>query len=242
MESLASRLNRALKEKNNLFVFDIDSTIFNVSPRNQAILNLFSKSYANQLTELPTDLAKIKLSPTDWGIRPYNEKITNQEIKQKARKFWNTHFFAGTFLPDDQPYEHIINVIQELKSKGAKIKYLTGRDHHRMRQGSLLQLKHWQLPLDQDEDLITKPHKDHLDQSYKRTELKHLLQNTPYSNTFFFDNEPSVFEHCLFPEKTNYTPVFIKSTHSAKRQPCPSWWTLSAFEYLDFLNLIKASF
>jgi len=213
--------------------FDIDSTIFNVSPRNQAIFDLFLALNIKKHEELLKFDSKTKLTAYDWGLDPYIEQLggKNAELHKQAARFWRTHFFAGTFLNSDTPYPYAVEWVKKLASKGAYIKYLTGRDDHRMRAGTLAQLKHWQLPLVQDNDLITKPSKGMQDGPYKRNALEKLINDFSESKVFFLDNEPAVINHCLFPDKTNYQVVFIESTHSRRSTPQKDWAKVHAFEY-----------
>lgn len=241
MESLISRLDQALNGQNKLtIVLDIDSTLFNVSPRNQAIFDLFCSIYGLKHDLLPKLSSNYRLSAKDWGLAPYTNLIKdNEELKKSAVSFWKTHFFAGTFLESDRPYPSVIELIKLLHKKGAVVMYLTGRDDFRMRAGTLDQLKHWNLPLEKDSDLITKPHKGMNDGSYKRDALLKISKDFPSSKVMFFDNEPAVLEHCLFPEDKNYTPVFIDSTHSSRSKPHSDWITVNAFEYEKILLRLK---
>lgn len=241
MDSLISRLDQALNGQNKaVFVFDIDSTIFNVSPRNQAIFDLFCSIYAPSHPSLHKLSSLVRLSYKDWGLDPYTDLLKNEsELKKIASEFWKRHFFAGTFLYSDKPYNEAMSLLQFLSSKGCIIYYLTGRDDHRMRAGSLLQLKHWSLPLKEDLHLITKPHKKMLDGDYKKNELTSLIKKHKGQALFFLDNEPSVLEHCIFPEEEFYTPIFIESTHSSRSQPQKNWPSLSALEYGPLLTKLK---
>ncbi|MGH1468931.1 MAG: HAD family hydrolase [Bdellovibrionales bacterium] len=243
MESLISRLDQALNgQKKPILVFDIDSTIFNVSPRNQAIFDLFCSINATKNPFLLNLSSNYRLTYTDWGLDPYTSLInTNDELKKGAVSFWKKHFFAGTFLPLDQPYDKVIELIKLMHSKGAVVLYLTGRDDHRMREGTLAQLKHWSLPLEKDSDLITKPHKGMKDGEYKSGALLEIFKSYPQHHVFFFDNEPSVLKHCIFPELDLYTPIFINSTHSSRSTPQPHWPSLDVLNYDKVFSSLKGT-
>ena len=79
--------------------------------------------------------------------------------------------------------------MQELENCGVEIQYLTGRDHQRMRKGSVEVLKKWGLPLQHDADLHMKPEKIQDDELYKLDWFK-MLDTKPYSQIYFFENEP----------------------------------------------------
>lgn len=241
MDSLISRFDQALNgQKKPILIFDIDSTIFNVSPRNQDIFDLFCSIYSGKNPILHKVSSLVRLSYKDWGLDPYTNLIGNEtELKKSASSFWRKHFFAGTFLSSDQPYNKALELVCFFESKGCEILYLTGRDNHRMREGTLHQLKHWKLPLKKDSDLITKPHKGMNDGDYKKSEISALLKKYLGHPIFFFDNEPSVLEYCIFSEQKNYTPIFIKSTHSSRALPQKEWHSLEALAYEDFLLKLK---
>jgi hypothetical protein len=239
MEELISRLDQALNEQNKLIcVFDIDSTIFNVSPRNQEIFDLFCSTNLNAREVLHKVSSGYRLKQRDWGLRPYlSHASLSDKLRADAREFWKRHFFAGTFLGSDQPYSKVVDWIQALHSKKARIMYLTGRDNKRMRKGTLLQLKTWRLPLDRDEDLITKPLKGLVDGEYKHNELKLILEENPEHHVLFFDNEPSVLDHCQFEnERDRYQAFFINSTHSERSEPKKHWPVINVEDYPTLLE------
>jgi hypothetical protein len=233
MERLISRLDKALNQQKKVTaVFDIDSTIFDVTPRNQEILNLFLHREKGLKT-------KHKLQPFEWGIERFLNKELSEEFKKEAKKFWRRHFFSGTFLQSDRPYIGSIDFVKSLRDLGAEILYLTGRDTERMRAGSLKQLKYWKLPLESDEDLFTKPNKGMPDGPYKSMFLEKIIQERPNKEILFFDNEPVVLNHCLFNEVDNYKAFFIDSTHSNRMQPESQWPKISVDDYLSIADSLK---
>ncbi len=222
-----------------VFVWDLDSTIFNVSPRNQDIFDLFCSINAHKSPELLKASSSYRLSFSDWGLEPYTKKLLqNDKLKNSAVSFWKKHFFSGTFLHSDRPYPFVIDFIKTLKSKGAKILYLTGRDVKRMRAGSLNQLRHWGLPLDDDADLITKPHKGMKDGEYKNSALSEIFKMHPKSPVFFFDNEPAVLKHCEFEIQKDYSLIFVKSTHSNRATPNDHWLSVGTNQYEKLLHSV----
>ena len=234
MDRLISRLDKALNQQKTVTaIFDIDSTIFDVTPRNQDILNLFLHKHREHK---PSH----KLQPLEWGIERFLNKDWPDEFKKEAKKFWRRHFFAGTFLNSDRPYPGAIDFINILKNLGAEILYLTGRDTERMRGGSLNQLKYWKLPLEKDEHLFTKPHKGMHDGPYKALFIEKIIQDRPENELFFFDNEPVVLDHCIFEEHKNYEAFFIDSTHSNRMKPKKDWSVISVSDYHDIVSLIEA--
>jgi len=226
MDRLISRLDKALNQQKSItLIFDIDSTIFDVTPRNQEILNLFLHT--------KEDISKnYTLKPFDWGIERFLKDIHSEKIKKDAKHFWSKHFFSGTFLNSDTPYPMAVETIKGFGTLGFEILYLTGRDTFRMREGTLKQLKHWNLPLLSDKDLITKPDKSLRDGPYKAESIKEIMKNRPEKTEFlFFDNEPVVIDHCQFLESKNYEAFYIESTHSNRMPPKSSWSKISVESY-----------
>jgi hypothetical protein len=226
MDRLISRLDKALNQQKSItLIFDIDSTIFDVTPRNQEILNLFLHT--------KEDIRKnYTLKAFDWGIERFLKDIDSEKIKKHAKLFWSRHFFSGTFLNSDRPYPMAIESIKGLKDLGCEILYLTGRDSYRMREGTLKQLKHWKLPLNSDKDLITKPDKTLKDGPYKSEAIEKIIKTKSKKTEFlFFDNEPVVIDHCQFLDFENYEAFFIESTHSNRMSPKSSWSKISVESY-----------
>ena len=226
MDELLSRLDKALNQQKSITaIFDMDSTIFDVTPRNQEILNLFFHKHKRLKAE------KHRLKPLEWGIERFLNKEYSDKFKKEAKSFWKRHFFAGTFLNSDRPYPGAIEFLHGLKGIGSEVLYLTGRDTERMRTGSLKQLKYWKLPLDQDEQLYTKPHKGMPDGPYKSLFIKKIIKQRLNNEILFFDNEPVVLDHCSFNDRKNYKAFFIKSTHSNRMKPKSQWPKISVEEY-----------
>lgn len=238
MVDLISRVDQSLKENNPLiFVFDIDSTIFNVSPRNQAILEDLLKigSFRPLISKQTFEKAKaINLTWKDWGLEPLYNEISQlpENVRIYAKEFWKKHFFAGHYLPYDEPYAGVLSFMHQLHRLGFKVKYLTGRDDKRMRASTLAQLKYWKLPLESDKDLITKPHKGMADGPYKQSELLKIYKEHQQT-MIFIDNEPSVLKHCFFDEN-KCLPYFFVSVHSSRYEPQNDWPTLSPENYLSY--------
>ncbi len=242
MDVLISRLDNTLKDSKNtpIAVFDIDSTIFNVSPRNQVILEAILKEdwLKKELKRESFDELKSKvLTDKDWGLEPLyqilSEELSSESIKQ-AKRFWAARFFTNEYLKHDIPYDFCIPFIQKLETKGFKIMYLTGRDNERMRAGTLNQLKKWELPLKEDSDLITKPNKGLIDGPYKQEALSKLM--SPHHHLWFFDNEPHVLKYCEFKDQPNYQLVYIDSVHSKRAEPKETWLSLSPLDYKSLLE------
>ncbi len=206
-----------------LSVFDLDSTIFNVSHRTQNILQDFARKEDIQ-RRFPKEaeiLAGIQTQSEDWGIK---DCLSRSGIRStvdfffQIRDFWVEHFFSNHYLEFDQPYPGSVEFVQRLHEQGSRVEYLTGRDRPRMGEGTAKVLKKWNLPLEgpNSSRLKMKPHQGLSDADFKVDQLKQLKNQYPL--VYFFENEPVIIEkveqHC--PE---VKVVFIDSVHSRRADP-----------------------
>ena len=201
-----------------LVIFDLDSTIFDVSPRTEEILKRFSKD--NEVsTKFPNEckiLENVEVLSSDWGIfEPIRRlKISSTiDFFHIIQDYWRTHFFSNDFLHFDKPYEGSIEYILELHNSGAKISYLTGRDQHRMGEGTKKILIDWGLPLDEEHILYLKPQKGMSDSKFKLDIIKDLTSD--YKEVWLFENEP-VNTDLIEKELPEVQIVFVDSVHSGR--------------------------
>lgn len=157
-----------------IVVFDLDSTLFNVSKRSYEILREWlqhpeTKSFKETVEGLK-DLAhhEMKYSLQDvWeGRKLEHAKEPHASHFKHAKNFWRKRFFGNDYLKHDEPTDGAVEFVKLLYERGAKIVYLTGRDVPLMSFGTFDQLKMHQLPIEQERcRLILKPkrHQDDLD-------------------------------------------------------------------------------
>ncbi|MBC7753581.1 MAG: HAD family hydrolase [Moraxellaceae bacterium] len=199
--------------KHSLCVFDLDSTLFNVSPRSEKILHEFAVD-----RNFP-ELLKIKIQMEDWGIyeallRAGYDKVQNEDLHQNLKKYWNEKFFSHEYIHYDTPYLGAIHFVQSLKLSGVGIKYLTGRDVFRMGQGTAEVLKKWGLPCDPAQ-IHLKPQKEMDDHLFKLEWLQKLAQDHPKSQIYFFENEP-VNINLVGDHMPNVRLIYMNTTHSRR--------------------------
>ena len=82
------------------FVFDLDSTLFCVSPRSELILKNFGKQahIIDMYPEAAEKLQSIKSDPSDWGIKTMLNRHGVKETLQffeAVREYWIQHFFSS---------------------------------------------------------------------------------------------------------------------------------------------------
>jgi hypothetical protein len=204
----------AAQSMRTLAVFDLDSTLFNVSTRTQKILSEFAEKHQIER------LKGVQVKHEDWGIK---EAVLRAgfsmehdiEILKQLRDFWSERFFTSEYLHYDVPYLGAISFVQDLAETGCEIKYLTGRDNSRMRKGTIEVLQKWGFPYT-DENLFLKPNKSQEDELYKHEWFKEL-NHSDYKKIFFFENEPvnvnAIVESC--PE---VEIIFLDTTHARKQE------------------------
>lgn len=215
-----------LQKGKSLAVFDLDSTLFDVSPRIQQILWDFAHDpkYSKLYPETVDILKNIQTQRKDWGIKQAILRAGlgehSAEFHEDLRLFWKQHFFSNPYLEYDKPYEGAVEFVQELWEKGAEIVYLTGRDTFRMGQGSIRVLKKWQFPVDEERaTLVLKPKAGMDDAQFKKDWFADRDLDI-FSHVWFFENEPAnLWEIQKHLPKVKM--IFLDSTHSGKAEPLP---------------------
>jgi hypothetical protein len=201
-------------------IFDLDSTLFCVSPRSQFILRELAGDL--QLMErypLGTPhLAQVVVTANDWGIRPALSRgkvVGTIDFFEEIRKRWSERFFSSDYLHLDEPYPGAVDYLSLLEQKGVAIHYLTGRDEPRMRAGTLKALCDWKFPLASAEHLHMKPSSERHDAEFKKDRLERL--NLPADVTWFFENEPVII-NLVRRALPSIKIVFMDSVHSGREQ------------------------
>ncbi len=220
--------------KKCLAVFDLDSTLFDVSPRIQKVLRDFAQHphvFAHY-PDLQKVLSEIKTERSDWGIRQALERsgIAKHapELHEEVRKFWVENFFSNDYIHFDTPYEGAVEFVQSMNQLQVEIVYLTGRDQHRMGLGSVEVLKKWNFPLHAKAQLVLKPEKGMDDAKFKSDWFAEVPPNA-YDKIWFFENEP-VNIYLVNEEHPQVDIVFFESTHSGKAASPKHLPTLTHFQ------------
>lgn len=215
-----------LQEQNalGLVVFDLDSTLFNVTPRLEKVLMDYAQVPLHQkkFPEQVRYFEKIKILKKDWGIKEILIRAGldghHHEFQESVRDYWVKHFFSNELLEQDIPYAGAVAFVQGLAASGAEIVYLTGRDVHRMGVGSKKTLLRWDFPLNEKEHrLVLKPHKSMHDGEFKKDWFLSLPQQK-YQHIWFFENEP-VNIHLIRQARPEVEIIFFDSTHSREALP-----------------------
>lgn len=204
-----------------MMVFDLDSTLFDVSPRIQRILRDFA-GQADIVALDPTNaaaLSALKTERRDWGIRTAIERaglhVKNPDLVHRARDFWIRHFFSNSYLQHDEPLPGATDFVQFVHAMGAELVYLTGRDTAKMYEGSVQGLRRHGFPLSETAiELVMKPPTGIEDHAFKEEWFGRLPKNA-CAKIWFFENEP-VNLHKIRVKHPEVELVFVDTTHSRK--------------------------
>jgi FMN phosphatase YigB (HAD superfamily) len=207
--------NRQLKA-----IFDLDSTLFNVSPRIIKILHDFANlpSIKNDFPKASEKLLTLEPHLSDFGVKRTLTRIgfetPNQEFIIKIVDYWKKEFFGSDHLHLDVPYPGAQKFVKDLYDAGAEILYLTGRDVPRMLKGTMQSLKLHGFPVDADHaNLLLKPSTSHNDSEFKKEFFKKLDQSS--KDIWFFENEPTNI-HLVYENCPHINIVFVNTVHSGK--------------------------
>lgn len=222
------------KGSRDLFVFDLDSTLFDVSPRIREILLDFTKisGFQKKYSEQIEKLRQIQLIRQDWGIKTALARLgldePESEFYRDVKAHWFSNFFSNDYLHHDAPYLGAQQFVNLVHSKGNKIAYLTGRDVDRMLEGTIASLTHHGFPIkSSDVELALKPQKELSDTDFKRDWFG-KVSSEDFINIWFFENEPLnvnfISEH--FPQ---VKIIFFDSTHSGRAEALPHFQKINQF-------------
>jgi hypothetical protein len=201
-------------------IFDLDSTLFDVSPRIAKIIHLFAEQKEIQKNYPRESAALLALEPheSDYGVKKTLMRIgfqpPNMEFIKDLVDFWKKGFFSNTYLEFDKPYDGAPEFVSTLHRAGAVIYYLTGRDIPRMLEGTIRSLKATGFPIrDNNEGLILKPNTGISDHEFK-AEFFHKLEKKS-KETWFFENEPKNI-HLVEKLTPNIKIVYVATVNSGK--------------------------
>jgi hypothetical protein len=243
LKNLLQNLELELKQKRSvLAVFDLDSTLFDVSPRIQRILEELREHPEIQkaFPELLPYLKDVRTQRNDWGIKSAltrafaKAQAPSTEFQKAARSFWAKHFFSNEYLHFDNPVEGAVEFVNQLYNMGAEIAYLTGRDWDRMGPGTVEVLEKWNFPSPNkktanraDVRLAMKPEQGGDDSLFKSGWFDELKPHQ-YSRILFFENEPKIIHHVV-DQHPDIEIFFMDTTHSGKAEPNTAWTHLPNF-------------
>ena len=217
------------KKEKSLFVFDLDSTLFCMKYRTQAIINdcIKDKRFQDQFSEYIEQIKKVKVTERDWSVKEIMSRYgfsPDSACVSTLEKFWRNRFFKNDYLHLDKPYKGCVNFIQHISMLKAKIYYLTARNKVAMLEGTIQSLKTWKFPLEDIDHLIMKELDEMTDSDYKTEQLRKLSK--PNGPVLFFENEPVILNQ-VAGSLPHIHLFWLNSTHSRRQKPPKSALPLS---------------
>lgn len=213
----------ALHAKNSsvAIFFDLDSTLFCVSPRTQAILRSLAaqENIVSRFENEARLLATLEVLPTDWGVKSALLRTQVQwphEFLLAIRDYWRKHFFSSDFLHHDLIYPEANSYVSRLSELGASVFYLTGRPRGPMHEGTVQNLERWGFPLPSPDRLLMKPSDTEADESFKALMLKDL--SPQFDHVWFFENEPVII-NLVRVQVPQVRIIFVNSVHAGREEP-----------------------
>lgn len=229
-----------------LAVFDLDSTLFDLTLRVSTIVDDFAED-PGHLAAFPEEcrqLARLEILPTDWGLEGPLSRIglpVDGPFFQALQNYWTECFFSDDYMIHDEPLPGAVEYVQELHLAGAHIMYLSGRDIPRMARGTEASLREYHFPLAPGSaEIVLKPHGSMDDAHFKLDVLRDI--ESRYEKIWLFENEPVnlnlIARHC-----PKIGLIFIDSTHSGREQLESELHAIRHFEVdlEEFRRLKKAA-
>ncbi len=217
-QELLQIIEKASKSKKGLAIFDLDSTLFDVTPRTFQIIKDFAKNFENKDT-YPEDFRKIsdlEGLPVIFHIKDTLDAIGIESVQLKTELilFWKQHFFSNDYLDYDTLTSGAYEFISSLLNHNIEVMYLTGRDEIRMKEGTEARLKKERFLLNPLEKLVMKPNKEINDSEFKRDIV--TSTDPDYDTIWFFENEPENI-HLVKADAPHVQMVFFDSVHSGRK-------------------------
>jgi hypothetical protein len=218
-----------------LAVFDLDSTLFDLTLRVSKILDAFAAdpTWREKYPLQCEILDQVQVHRTDWGITESLARAglyhdDHPAFFRDIHDFWAKCFFSDDFLHHDEPLPGAVDFVNGLRSRGAHIMYLTGRDVPRMMKGTRESLAARGFPIEGDDiQVILKPEAKLDDAQFKRDVLREALGT--YRRVWLFENEP-VNLNLVARELPQIGLVYIVSTHSGREECAAELARIEHFE------------
>lgn len=217
-----------------LVLFDLDSTIFNVSHRSQAIINELceNQDFKAKFPDSVEKLQKLKLTYRDWGIFEALKKSKIEaplEFFEIINKTWKKNFFINEYIKYDRVYDGVVDYVHQVQKTVTQLAYLTGRNRPFMGEGTEASLLQHGLPFTKEAvELFMKPEKGGIDELYKESVVRDFVGE--FDHIWVFDNEPVILNH-LEDKFSDIHLVYIDTVHSGKEEPNPKWLTIPEAQF-----------
>lgn len=197
---LSLRLKDEIKRRggSSLVVFDLDSTLYEVAPRTHAIIQeaLEHSPHTKWPEPVRAALSRVEISQIGYSLRDTFQtlglSLSEKEIEAacvELKTFWWNRFFTNGYLKHDKTYPGAVEFVQSVKEAGAEVLYLTGREHAKMWDGTVENLKRDGLWWGDQTELLLRPDGMDADLLHKIEAVRKLKARTSHLLASF-ENEP----------------------------------------------------
>lgn len=219
LQEVIDRTQKVLDQKKlPVIIFDLDSTLFHVSPRSFEILKNWVK--AKSISILPNlSVDDMGYSIEDVWVKKGLSIETGESFQhlKDAKDYWRKRFFSNEYIHHDEPHPGAVQFVKRLYEMGAKIVYLTGRDVPLMAFGTVDHLRSQGFPVEVERTrLILKP-KRHIDDLVFKTDVCKLASEWG-EVVASFENEPKnlvAMQKALGPKVMHIFFESVSSDHAA---------------------------
>lgn len=201
---------------NPFMLFDLDSTLFDNSPRVHKIIQDFINEHKNIYPQETEKMSMIKRQDIVWGIKENLKKVNiiHDELSEKVIKYWFERFFSNDYVVD-VPLNGASEFVRDIQDAGLRVVYLTGR-FESMREGTERNIIEHNFPLDQDGgNLILKPDPKTPDHLFKNQTMQSMKRFGEMIAGF--ENEP--LNSNIFQEHYSQSSIFFLETNHSLNPP-----------------------
>ena len=201
----------------DLLVFDIDSTLMDTGPRNRAILD----AAFGELPGLGLWRDRVRHAASSWNVLdPLAEAgLRDRALLERVRDFWRERFFTDEWVRFDTPYPGAASSLHDLRSRGFRLVYLTGRHSPGMEEGTRASFQDHGFPLDGGTSFLFKPSFEMEDVLFKEEACAAIGAMGVVAGTM--DNEPGNVNRFVraFPRALN---LWLRTLTSPDPEPLSS--------------------
>ncbi len=219
LQEVIKRTQKVLDDKKlPVLIFDLDSTLFHVSPRSFEIMKSWIQ--ASAISILPNLKEEdMGYSIEDIWVKRGLSTETGESFKylKEAKEYWRTRFFSSEYIHHDVPHEGALQFVKRVYEMGAKVVYLTGRDVPLMAFGTVDHLRNLGFPVEVERTrLILKP-KRHIDDLVFKTDVCKIAAEWG-EVVASFENEPKnlvAMQKALGPKTMHIFYESVSSDHAS---------------------------
>ena len=193
MENLRT-FRSTLRVQRPIVIFDLDSTLYEVSPRTFSIYRAWHEAHGKEMPSLVAQkFAGLTQNQVGYSVRDTfrNLGIDSKEHESSVdhlHDFWFERFFGDSFLAHDNAYPGAAEFVRSVRREGARIIYLTGRERSKMQAGTIENLKRDGFPMDEETFLLMRENPFFDDVEHKRQAVQKWIGKGTIVATF--ENEP----------------------------------------------------